>query len=115
MHRRDAEDGAELVHDHFGSPTDRARFVEAAGYVDTAAFANIMGQWAYSATLAGYERPELVGDQLVTVIPTQLSGERIPGIGRIGDDVEVVGEGTRTRTLPSVKSTSRLLRPSSEA
>ena len=93
MFEQFVEDGAELVHNHFGTPTDRARFVEAAGYVDTAGFANIMGQWAYSTTLAGYMRPELVGDQLCTVIPTQLSGERIPGIGRIGDDVEIVGEG----------------------
>lgn len=93
MFEQFVDDGAELVHNHFGSPTDRARFVEAAGYVDTASFANIMGQWAYTATLQGYMRPELVGEQLVTVIPTQLSGERIPGIGRIGDDVEIVGEG----------------------
>lgn len=86
------DDGHELVQNHFNQPSEQARFLEAAGYVDTAAFANIMGQWAYSATLQGYESPELIGDQLVTVIPTQLNGERIPGIGRLGDDVEIVNE-----------------------
>lgn len=68
-------------------------FQESAGLVDTANFANIMGQITYTATLNGYNMPGLIGDQLVETIQTDFSGERIPGVGRLGDDVEVVREG----------------------
>lgn len=66
---------------------------ESAELVDTSQFANILGQITYSATLNGYNSPEFIGTQLVEVIPTVFSGERIPGVGRLGDDIDVVAEG----------------------
>jgi hypothetical protein len=70
-----------------------SNFQEAANAVDTAAFSVLMQQLAFTQTLSGYEQPGLIGDQLVTVIPTQFSGEKIPGAGRVGDAVEVVNDG----------------------
>jgi hypothetical protein len=34
----------------------------------------------------------MVGDMLVETIQTQFNGEKIPGMGKIGDDVEIVNE-----------------------
>jgi hypothetical protein len=66
---------------------------ESAELVDTSQFANIIGQIMYTATLQGFNQPGLIGDQLVEVIQTQFSGERIPGVGRLGDDLDIVNEG----------------------
>lgn len=89
------DDGYELVQNHFGSDHEGGyRILEAADNVNTGMFANIMGQYLFSAVLRAYEMPELIGDQLVTVTPTSLlSGERIPGLGEIGDVIEIVKEG----------------------
>lgn len=69
------------------------RVRESAEVVDTSMFANIIGQVMYTATLNGFNQPGLIGDQLVEVIQTQFSGERIPGVGRLGDDIDIVNEG----------------------
>ena len=66
---------------------------ESAELVDTSMFANIMGQVLYNTTLQGYNTPDLIGSMLMETVQTQFSGERIPGIGRIGDDVEAISEG----------------------
>ena len=65
----------------------------AGGAVTTAAFSNITGQIVYSMILQAYEDPTFIGPQLVRTIPTQFSGEKIPGITRMGDDAENVSEG----------------------
>jgi hypothetical protein len=77
------------------APTTSGGFqiLESAELVDTSQFANILGQITYTATLNGYNAPEYIGDQLVETIPTVFSGERIPGVGRLGDDVDIVAEG----------------------
>lgn len=69
------------------------RIQESAELVDTSMFANIIGQVVYSSTLSGFNMPGLIGDQLCEVIQTQFSGERIPGVGRVGDDLDIVNEG----------------------
>jgi len=69
------------------------RIQESAELVDTSMFANILGQVVYSSTLNGFNMPGLIGDQLCEVIQTQFSGERIPGVGRVGDDLDIVNEG----------------------
>jgi len=66
---------------------------EAAGVVDTAAFANITGQIVYSAMLERFQSPQFVFTPLVRNVPTQFSGEKIPGIGGIGDMAAIVPEG----------------------
>jgi len=86
------EDGREAV--RFLDPRESGGFhvQESANAVDTSNFANIIGQIAYTGTLLAYESPEFVGDQLVETVQTSFNGEKLPGIGRIGDDVEIVNE-----------------------
>lgn len=88
------DDGYELVQNHFDpSGGGGVRLLEATGAVNTAMFAATQGQYLYNAILRSYQMPELIGDMLVTVINSKESGEKIPGVSEIGDEVEVVGEG----------------------
>lgn len=88
------DDGYELVQNHFDpSGGGGVRLLEATGAVNTAMFAATQGQYLYNAILRAYQMPELIGDMLVTVINSKESGEKIPGVSEIGDEVEVVGEG----------------------
>lgn len=86
-------DGREAVNMLRPSSGGGYQIQESAELVDTSQFANIIGQVVYTATLNGFNMPGLVGDQLVETIQTQFSGERIPGVGRVGDDLDVVNEG----------------------
>ena len=86
-------DGREAVNMLRPSSMGGFQIQESAELVDTSMFANISGQIMYTATLQGFNAPGLIGDQLVEVIQTQFSGERIPGVGRLGDDLDVVNEG----------------------
>lgn len=63
------------------------------GAVNTGAFANITGQIVYSRIMDSYNAPGFIGDQLVETISTNFDGEKIPGIGQIGDEAEAIGEG----------------------
>ena len=63
------------------------------GAVDTSTFSNITGQIVYSMILQAYQDAAFIWQQLVTVIPTQFSGEKIPGIGAMGDKALQVSEG----------------------
>jgi hypothetical protein len=73
---------------------NRRSLMEAGNAVSTGDFSNITGQIIYNAIRAAYEDPVLLWPQLVTNTPTEfLNGERIPGVGRIGDKAEKVEEG----------------------
>lgn len=67
--------------------------LEAGDGVDVTAFLNITGQIIYSKILEAYRQEAFVISKLVDTIPTRLDGERIPGIGRIRDDVTEVHPG----------------------
>lgn len=67
--------------------------LESAGAIDTAAFANISGQLIYTTVLEPWSNPELIWNQLMDNESTSFSGERIPGLGSIGDMAQAVGEG----------------------
>ena len=84
-------DGREFV--SLCNPTNSSSVLEAAGMVDTAQFSNITGQVIYSRMLQAYQSEDFVFTNLVETVPTVFSGERIPGIGQIGDQAVVVGEG----------------------
>lgn len=92
-------DGGEAI--HLLNPRDAGStsVLEAGENVNTAAFANITGQIVYTKVMEAFMNPAFIGDQLVTTIPTQFDGEKIPGIGLLGDAVETVGEG---RPYPTV-------------
>lgn len=66
--------------------------LEAGDAVQTSAFANITGQIVYSAILEKYASEEFVFSRLIPTQPTQFNGEKIPGIGQMGDEAEEVGE-----------------------
>lgn len=88
------DDGFELVQNHFDpSGGGGVRLLESSSAVNTAMFAATQGQYLYNAILRSYQMPELIGDMLVTIINSKESGEKIPGVSEIGDEVEVVGEG----------------------
>ncbi len=67
--------------------------LEASDGVDVTAFSNIAGQVVHSKILEAFQREELIGSKLVETVPTKLDGERIPGVGRLGDQAEEVGAG----------------------
>lgn len=85
------EDGREWV--GLMNPNhSRDVYMEAAGAVSTTTFSNITGQIFFNAIKEGFVNEEFVFSNMIRTIPTQLSGEKIPGIGGIGDQAAIVGE-----------------------
>jgi hypothetical protein len=67
--------------------------LEAGDGVDVTAFSNITGQIIQSKILDAYQQEAFVVSKLVQTIPTRFDGEKIPGIGRVSDDVAEVRPG----------------------
>jgi len=67
--------------------------LEAGDGVDLTAFSHITGQVVYAKILEAYQREAFVLSRLVETIPTRLDGERLPGIGRLGDEAVEVRPG----------------------
>ncbi len=67
--------------------------LEAGEGVDVAAFSAITGQIVQQKILDAYHQEAFVLSKLVDTIPTRLDGERIPGVGRVSDDVAEVPPG----------------------
>ena len=67
--------------------------LEAGEGVDATAFSNITGQIVQAKILQSYTQEAFVVSKLVDTIPTRLDGERIPGIGRVSDDIAEVSPG----------------------
>ncbi|MEN6458588.1 MAG: hypothetical protein ABFC63_06625 [Thermoguttaceae bacterium] len=67
--------------------------LEAGDGVDVTAFSNITGQIIQSTVLEGYNQEAFVLSKLIDSVPTRLDGERIPGIGRLSDEVAEVRPG----------------------
>jgi hypothetical protein len=76
-----------------GSHSRVTAILEAGDGVDSTAFSNITGQIMYTTILQAFENPMFVASSLVRTIPTQLNGEKIPGIGQIGDKAAETAEG----------------------
>jgi hypothetical protein len=70
-----------------------ACLLEAGDGVDVTAFSNITGQVVQAKILEAYAQEAFVLSGLVETIPTRLDGERIPGIGRVSDEVAEVHPG----------------------
>ncbi len=66
---------------------------EAGEGVDVSAFLNITGQIVYSRIMQAFEQEAFVVSKLVDTIPTKFNGEKIPGVGRVKDDIEEVAPG----------------------
>ena len=67
--------------------------MEATDGVDVTAFLNVAGQVIYSKILDAYTQEAFVASRLVQTIPTRLDGEKIPGVTRVADGVDVVAPG----------------------
>lgn len=67
--------------------------MEAGEGVDMSAFLNVTGQVIHAKILESYQQEAFVVSRLVQHIPTRLDGEKIPGVGRIADDVDEIGPG----------------------
>jgi hypothetical protein len=62
--------------------------------VDVTAFSNITGQIVYSKVMQGYKEADAgLFDRLCTTIPTEFSGEKIPGVQRVKDEEYEVHPG----------------------
>ena len=87
-------DGREAI--RYLNPAEEGGFrvQESGATVDTSNFANIIGQIAYSGTLAAYEMADMIGEELCETIQTQFNGEKLPGMAMLGDDVEIVNENS---------------------
>lgn len=67
---------------------------EATNATDTSAFSNITGQIIYTRMQEEYEAPELIWTHLFTQDSTTfIYGEKIPGVGGLGDLAEKIPEG----------------------
>lgn len=62
------------------------------GAVVVSSFSNITGQIVYNKTLEAYDNEEFAVSKMIPTVSTQFNGERIAGIGGIGDQAEVVPE-----------------------
>ena len=68
--------------------------MDATEAVDSSFFSKITGQIIYSQIHQAYENEAFVFSRLIPNVPTPfLDGEKIPGMTRIGDEAETVGEG----------------------
>lgn len=69
------------------------RLLEAASAVDTSAFSNITGQIIFAKVKEEFALATIPVEMVCTTVRTTiLDGEKIPGIGGIGDEAEIVDE-----------------------
>lgn len=74
-------------------PRGGVHLLEAGEGVDVTAFSNITGQVIYAKIMEAYGQEAFVLSKLVNTVPTRLDGEKIPGVGRIKDEVAEVAPG----------------------
>lgn len=86
-------DGREWVRMMAPRSAGGVSLLEAGDGVDATAFLNVVGQVIYAKILEAYQQEAFVISKLVDTIPTRLDGEKIPGIGPIGDEATEVGPG----------------------
>ena len=88
-------DDGESWYSHLASPRGGFRtLTEAVNAVDTTAFSGITGQIIFNKLMSEYHSPEFLWPELVDVhSSTFQNGERIAGIGEIGDVAETIAEG----------------------
>ncbi len=84
--------GGELIRTLDPRQPGGVNLLEAGGAVDMSAFSNITGQIVYSKVLEAFEDPAFLWPHLVSSTPTPFNGEKIAGIGRLGDEAESIAE-----------------------
>jgi hypothetical protein len=86
-------DGREWVRLLDPRSTSGVSVTESFDGVDVTAFLTVAGQVIYSKILDAYTQETFVASRLVQTIPTRLDGEKIPGVSRVADSIDVVGPG----------------------
>lgn len=86
-------DGRQLIREFNPGKSGGTCLLEANHAVDTSAFSNITGQLLYSKVLDSFNDAQFLHLHVVKNIATQFNGEKIPGLGRIGDEAEAIAEG----------------------
>lgn len=66
---------------------------EAGEAIDVSAFAAITGQLFFNKILQGWENAVMIGESLVTNMPTRLDGERMPWIGHAVSEGQAINPG----------------------
>ncbi len=77
---------------HGGNGGENLTRLFEAGAVQYSDFSNITGQIIYNQILAAYEQEDFAFTKMIPTTPTPFNGERIAGIGDIGNEAEVVPE-----------------------
>jgi len=67
--------------------------MEAGDAIDSTAFSNITGQLVINEIMSAYENEEFMFSGMFKNVPTNLSGEKIPGITNLGDQTQTIAEG----------------------
>ena len=74
-------------------PSRGDNILESMSAVDSTAFSNVTGQLLINEIMSAYDSPAFSISQAFRTMSSRLSGERIPGLGKIGDQTESVSEG----------------------
>jgi len=95
------EDGREILDRMDPSKKSSSmRLVEAANAVDLSAFSNITGQIIFGEIKKEYALATMIADMLCRTRPSPFPyGEKVPGIGGLGDIAEIVDEGKEYPTV----------------
>lgn len=72
---------------------DSVSATESISAVDSTAFSNVTGQLLINEIMDAYQSPVFSISAMFRTMSSRLSGERIPGISKIGDQTETVAEG----------------------
>ncbi len=88
------EDGREMLA-NWGPSYQPANFQQAlmeADAISSSDFANVNGQIFYNAVMEAFAKEAAIFTPLIPVVQTNLNGEKIAGIGGLGDKAEIVEE-----------------------
>lgn len=86
-------DGREWVRTLDPRSAGEGPLLESSDGVDATAFRQIAGQVIHSKILEAYTQEAFVASKLVQTIPTRLDGEKIPGVTRVADTSDEIGQG----------------------
>jgi len=112
--------GREMIGDWSRAHRGGYQVTEAAHAVDTGAMSNITGQLFFNKIKDNLTADEFIGDQLVSVMPSNIQGEEIvPGIGTSEDELDdnisegdpypLIGLVEETVTIPAAEKKGRIL------
>lgn len=70
-----------------------ATAVQPSQFIDINAWDVTVGGLIEAKLIEAFQTPDFIGDKITRKIPTKLNGEKLIGIGRIGDKAEIISPG----------------------